>query len=148
MVEVGGLNLKVLIIAVVAVVACISAAGAGPIKLAQNSNGSSGAGSTPEEPGAKLLDSAVIGPKSTALVFFTAGWCYPCRKMASNLVAVGKLPVVQIDVSANPKLASNYSIKDLPTILLFSKGVSVDQKVGIVSESEISAWVTKATGGR
>lgn len=101
-----------------------------------------------EEPGAKLLNDAVIKPKSSALVFFRAGWCYPCKKMASSLVGAVNLPIIEIDADANPNLVRNYDLKSLPTIILFSKGVQVDQKVGILSESEISTWLKKVTGGR
>jgi thioredoxin-like negative regulator of GroEL len=68
--------------------------------------------------------------------------------MASSLVGAVNLPIIEIDADANPNLVRNYDLKSLPTIILFSKGVQVDQKVGILSESEISTWLKKVTGGR
>jgi thioredoxin 1 len=142
-------RVKVLATVVLAVLACATAADAGALKLAQNTSAPPASGATPsEEPGAKILNDAVINPKSSALVFFRAGWCYPCKKMASNLSAVATLPIIEIDVDANPNLARKYDLKNLPTVLLFLKGSQVDQKVGILSESEISTWVKKAPSGR
>jgi len=135
--------LKIHIFTVFIALASILPATAEPIQLAQASTSTS----PPEELGSKVLKDAVINPKNTALVFFRAGWCGPCRKIASNLVAVASLPVVEIDVDSNPSLARDYDLKNLPTVLLFSKGVPIDQKVGVISESELSAWVKKAVSG-
>ena len=124
-----------------------SRANAKSITVAQNNGAPSGSVAS-EEPGAKLLNDAVINPKSSALVHFRAGWCYPCKKMASNLVGATTLPIIDIDADANPNLVRKYDVQNLPTVIMFSKGVQVDQKVGILSESEISTWLKKATSGR
>lgn len=141
--------MKLMVAAILGVLTYIPA-WAGPVNAAENltqlSDARSGASS---EPGAKQLDDAVINPKSTALVVFRADWCGPCRTMAPHLVSAARslnIQIVEIDASANPALAESYKIENIPTLLLFSKGVLVDRKVGNMPETEIAAWLKKAVG--
>ena len=51
--------------------------------------------------------------------------------------------VCPVDLDSNQELASKYSIKSIPTLLLFKKGQLVDTKIGLASKKELSDWIIK-----
>lgn len=103
------------------------------------------------EPGAAPLNEMVIKQKNTALVLFRADWCPPCIKIASDLIEAARsssIPIIEIDVDANPVLTGSFSIQSIPTLLLFSKGVLIERKTGNMSATEIRALVEKLIKAR
>src|SRR5438132_1194876 len=67
-----------------------------------------------------------------AILDFTAAWCGPCRQLAPVLVAIErdyKVPVVEIDVDAEPALAERFSVRSMPTLVLWRDGREVGRGV-------------------
>jgi thioredoxin 1 len=54
----------------------------------------------------------------------------------------GRLKVLKIDVDANPITPSRYSIRAIPTLMLFKNGQLVDQVMGNVPMDRLEALVT------
>ena len=44
----------------------------------------------------------------------------------------------KVNVDDNPHLAAQYSIRSIPTVLLFTEGQVVDQTVGVVSKQVLA----------
>ena len=76
------------------------------------------------------------------LVDFYATWCGPCQMMAPILQQVsqqlkGHLKVVKIDTDRYPKIASEYDIHALPTLVLFKDGQPIDRIEGVQMAEQI-----------
>ena len=76
------------------------------------------------------------------VVDFWATWCGPCRMVAPVIANMaekydGKIVVGKCDVEENEDLASEFGIRNIPTILFFKNGDVVDKMVGAQSEAKL-----------
>ncbi len=85
----------------------------------------------------------VLENSQPVLVDFWADWCGPCHMIAPAIEELaadfeGRAKVGKLDVDANGKIAGQYGIRSIPTILLFNDGKLVDQVVGVAPKSELT----------
>jgi thioredoxin 1 len=90
----------------------------------------------------------VLKSKIPVLVDFTAGWCGPCQLLAPLLKELGKelkgkLKVCKLDVDKQMKLAEQYGVHSMPTLLMFVGGEVVGSRVGLLLKRELRSFVKK-----
>lgn len=85
------------------------------------------------------FQSEVLDAQEPVLVDFYATWCPPCRMLAPVLEKLagefaGQAKLVKVDVDQSQRLAIDYRIQAMPTLLLFQNGQEVDRMVGAPPE--------------
>lgn len=84
------------------------------------------------------------------LVDFWAEWCGPCRMIAPILEQVaaestGSLKIVKLNVDENPETPPKFSIRGIPTLILFKNGQVAGTQVGAVHKAQLTAFIQRHT---
>jgi thioredoxin 1 len=98
------------------------------------------------EVGDQNFEAEVLNSSVPVLVDFWAAWCAPCRMLAPVVEVIaekyeGQAKIVKLNVDENTLTSGKYSIKGIPTLLLFKDGVVKEQIVGNTTKGAISKMI-------
>ncbi|MFW0079252.1 MAG: thioredoxin TrxA [Coxiella endosymbiont of Haemaphysalis qinghaiensis] len=92
------------------------------------------------------FDKDVLKEDKPVLVDFWAEWCQPCKMISPIIEEIAKeyfgyVKVFKMNVDNNNKTPARYGIRGVPSLLIFREGGVVATKVGILSKSQLAAFL-------
>jgi thioredoxin 2 len=90
------------------------------------------------------FDRVIADAEVPVLVDFYADWCQPCKIMAPILDDIardrmGELLVLKLNSDFNQATSMRFSIRGIPTLILFRGGKEVAREVGAVPRAKLLA---------
>jgi thioredoxin 1 len=94
----------------------------------------------------------VLKSEVPVLVDYWAEWCGPCKSIAPILEEVaaeygGRLKITKINVDENQQVPARFGIRGIPTLMLFKNGNVEATRVGALSKSQLTAFLTAISRG-
>lgn len=92
------------------------------------------------------FENEVLKSKVPVVIDFWAPWCGPCRVFSPTIEEVSKVydakvKFLKMNTDENDRIASEYNIMSIPTVLLFEGGEVKAMSVGVIPKTEFKKWL-------
>ncbi|MDD6272437.1 MAG: thioredoxin [bacterium] len=78
------------------------------------------------------------------LVDFYAEWCGPCKMLSPILEELeNDIKIIKVDVDKLPKLAEQFRVMSIPTLVFFNDGKVKNEIVGFRDKTELEDIINK-----
>lgn len=95
----------------------------------------------------KISFQDLISSETPTVIDFFATWCGPCRMVTPILEDLKSdmgdgVRVYKIDVDQNPRLAAQYQVRSVPTLMIFKDGKLQWRQAGVQSKATLKNVLT------
>jgi thioredoxin 1 len=95
------------------------------------------------------FEGEVLKNDKPVLIDFWAPWCGPCKAIGPVVEELAEqlkdsVKFMKLNVDENKKVALDYGVRSIPTIIHFKEGKVLDTLIGLVPKQRLEDFVKKS----